>query len=676
MAIFRAGRGYERKLDVRDHEDLLQLLEHGKPNGTLWPLVAARRAGKTWTLRALEHAMGKQDAHFIDLRTDGEVFDAEPQARCLLLDEPGPRLKNAKTAKTFIARCGTLHTRGIKLLLAMSPGEWGLLERADRASRRVDRKDLHYLDPLTATQAGAIAARAAWSAAILPGLPEPWRRHPFLLELVLEVAEKNPGLRGDIARLVEAALVVAGDASHFYVKAVFHNGLSNMQRQAVRDAARRHAVGGEACELLRRCHLLEGQPRGFRLSDPILADHLPPPLRIHHISDIHVGDKAAASVDVKAKGSVGERLGEGVKAGLVRDAYLDHVRALANPPHLVVVSGDIAERGDPALYAEIQGWFATLRTLLAEHPHLGPDDPRVLVVGGNHDVDWGQALGVEGARRRHRPFAEAFEGVPRPSLERPPEDRPLAAVDYPDLGVSFLLLGSAEFGGEVEEDPERKRLLGILDELRRQVVDAKDLDEAAAFLDRMARIDPGLVHKADLDRARGVAWLLPVRIAVLHHPVSPMPATEVAHFAGLINAGQVKDMLLARHFGLVLHGHMHVGWFASERWPGRHADWTLRIASAPTLGSRETDEQHGFNEVEVVREGGDYAVTVRTFRRKGDTWELQNQMGPFTPGAATTMADAARGETPPLVAVGRGSPRGPAAWGQVRAAAVPREGGL
>ena len=61
-------------------------------------------------------------------------------------------------------------------------------------------------------------------------------------------------------------------------------------------------------------------------------------------------------------------------------------------------------------------------------------------------------------------------------------------------------------------------------------------------------------------------------------------------------------MLLAKRFCLVLHGHMHTGWFAREQWPGQHGDWRLRIASAATLGSRETAEHHGFNEVEVLRE--------------------------------------------------------------------------
>jgi 3',5'-cyclic AMP phosphodiesterase CpdA len=558
MRTFDAGRRYEPGLDVRNLGDVLKLLRGARPNGAIWPMLAARRSGKTWTLQALEHLLGPGAARFLDLRSggDGATFDATAPAPCLLLDEPGPRLADAPR---FLSRCAALHSSGIKILVAMTPGEWSLLEEADRPTALMTRKDLCYLRALADPEARRMARRKPWATRLLPLLPGPWRRNVFLLELLFETAEKEPELRGDVPALLRAAIAEADEAHHFYVRTVFGEGLDARQRGIVRDVARGRPVDDEQTGFLCKCGLLEKGARGVCLSDPVLADYLPPPLRIHHVSDIHVGDKAAASVDVKAKGPVGERLGLGVEAGLVRDTYLDHVRSLADRPHLVVVSGDVAERGDPGLYAEVKDWFATLRTLLAEHPHLGRDDPRVLLVGGNHDVDWGQALGAEGARRRHRPFAEAFVGFHHPHLEKPPEERPLSHVDYPDLGVSFLLLGSAEFGGEVEQDPERERLIGILNDLRQQVVDAKDLDETVAFLDRMARIDPGLVHKADLDRARNRAWLQPVRIAVLHHPVSPMPPTEVAHFAGLINAGQVKDMLLAKRFGLVLHGHMHTG---------------------------------------------------------------------------------------------------------------------
>ena len=53
MPQFDAGRGFQPRLNVRDFDYLLHLLEEkdSYPNGVLWPLVAARRAGKTWRSR-------------------------------------------------------------------------------------------------------------------------------------------------------------------------------------------------------------------------------------------------------------------------------------------------------------------------------------------------------------------------------------------------------------------------------------------------------------------------------------------------------------------------------------------------------------------------------------------------------------------------------------------------
>ncbi|MCB9566165.1 MAG: hypothetical protein H6710_02935 [Myxococcales bacterium] len=156
----------------------------------------------------------------------------------------------------------------------------------------------------------------------------------------------------------------------------------------------------------------------------------------------------------------------------------------------------------------------------------------------------------------------------------------------------------------------------------------------APELRRLGRLDPGLVHSADLHRLRARRWELeaPIRIAVLHHPVSPLPTiTDVAPYAGLINAGAVKDALFDRRFALVLHGHQHAQWLGEERWPGHAAgDHTLRIAAAPSLGSREVAEQHGYNEVLILREGDRHEVEVRTYTRSGDTWSRgPASLGPF-----------------------------------------------
>ena len=76
MAIFDATRTYDHRHDVRRHDDLVGLLQGSWPNGTFWPLVAARRMGKTWTLQGVRHQMGTASVQFLDLRHGGAAFDA------------------------------------------------------------------------------------------------------------------------------------------------------------------------------------------------------------------------------------------------------------------------------------------------------------------------------------------------------------------------------------------------------------------------------------------------------------------------------------------------------------------------------------------------------------------------------------------------------------------------
>ena len=198
------------------------------------------------------------------------------------------------------------------------------------------------------------------------------------------------------------------------------------------------------------------------------------------------------------------------------------------------------------------------------------------------------------------------------------------------------MLGSAEFGGEEETDPVREELLALIGKLRKGAMEEPDADRAAVLRAQVSRIDPGLVHEADLKRLRQTPWDHPIKIAVLHHPVSAVPATELARFAGLINAGEVKDTLAHKEFCLVLHGHVHTGWFGKEQWPERHEDWTLRIVAAPSLGSREVQEHNGYNEIVIARDGMgskvEYRIAATRVGREGATWARRASMGPFSPG--------------------------------------------
>lgn len=633
---FRVNRPYDPKLDVRDRDDLFVRTEGLPQNGVFWPLVAARRAGKTWTLQALLHrwnTLSPGSARYFDLRRPNPRFGSPEPGQCLLLDEPGELFQNE--GRAFLERLGEYYRAGVIIVAAMTPSEWELVRDIGTRSAHISPKDLLFLEPLSPSEAQKLA-RTPKAAAILPQLPSLWTRNPFLLELLFETAERFPEKADKARELIRTVLDRCEDEENFYFKTVFQEGLSASQRVALKHVARAmEPDANEAPErgILQRCGLVEQQGALFKLSDPVLEAYLSP-IRIHHISDIHIGPKAAEMIWVKEKGSHGERLGKGAGVGPVRDSYLNHLRALngqGRAPHLILVTGDITETGEPDQYQSAKEWFESLREQLSDHAQLNPDEPRILLVGGNHDVDWRQSLGTHDARARHRPFAQAFEGYPRPKLEIEPEKRPLAQVAFPDVGVEVLLLGSAEFGGEEEKDPDRAEVLKLVDKLREKAALEPDILESLKLRDRVARIDPGLVHHEDLQRTKEHAWKQPIRIAMLHHPVSPLPATEISRYSGLINAGEVKDALLYRGFSMILHGHAHTAWYGCERWPGRHKDREIYVIAAASLGSREVQEHHGFNEIEIVRgrRGNEahYHVIVRRFLREGtETWVEKGEM--------------------------------------------------
>ncbi|MCB9756580.1 MAG: metallophosphoesterase [Myxococcales bacterium] len=533
-----------------------------------------------------------------------------------------------------------------RLLVAMTPGEWSALHSA-RADV-IDPRDIQeHLRPLSALQS-AKQARTPAAQALLGQLPPGWTRSPALLELLFEHAETNgqlaaPVTQVDVSALLQAVTLEA-NRRWSYSDVVLYEGLSELQQIEIRCVARQQrSQDADALKRLAQVGLIERDPGAgversqHRIADPVIADHMPSPLRIHHVSDVHVGRKSASRANVTGAGVVAEKLGEAVGQGPVRESYSEHVAQCASRgcgPHLLIVSGDLVEIGAPDEYEQAKLWLTSVRESLQDHVALGLDEPRVLLVPGNHDVDWNQTRGHAGARKRHLPFATAMSSFPRPRVEEPPETRALEVVRYPEAGVEVVLLGSAEFGGELE-DPALIKMLDDARELALAAAKKGDAENAQKYRDRLGRLDPGLVHNKDLSRLRGHPWRESVRIAVLHHPVSPMPSiTDVGPYAGLLNAGAVKDAMIAAKIALVLHGHQHSAWFAEERWPDRSAH-TLRIAAAPSLGSWAVSEKHGYNEILVYREGERYEVEVRRVLREGDTWRTIEPGMSFEPGGAS-----------------------------------------
>ncbi|HEY4016416.1 MAG TPA: metallophosphoesterase [Polyangiaceae bacterium] len=625
---FQVNRSYDPGRDVRaNYGDLETKLRQQPPDGALWLIVAPRRGRKTWTLKAMERALAPA-SRFLDLR-DGNP-PASKVGHAYLLDEPLAQLKDSKKGRALLDRCARLVDAGSRVTMAVTPRELQMLLDHDAGRGRVSEKALLNIPFLTADEAATLA-RTPRARAILTQLPAEWKRSAFFLELLFEVDESKHCC--DWRLLLRAVLEECRRAGINYFNNVFIEGLTDGQRAVVRRVTRGEIHRRSECGRLIEAGLIDWNAADnvARLADPILDAHFSS-LRIHHVSDVHVGPKSATSIDIK----VGGPLANAADPGVIRETYVQHLRALKArglAPHLVIVSGDLAESATEVELTDARAWVDSVRAELDDHLQLSDDDPRILLVGGNHDVDWAQTRD-KSPSARHMAFARAFDKYRRPLLEKPPGERTLAMAAYLDFGVEIALLGSAEFGGEVDDNQQR-----VAVECAKATNKPADCPLADKLMLGVSRDDPGLVHAKDLQRVKFHKWCAPVRIAVLHHPVSPMPqVTEIARYSGLLNAGAVKDTLMEREFCLILHGHAHAGWFGVEQWPGMHGGRWLRIAAAPSLSSREVPECRGYNAIEIERDHDDrgepiHRVIVRRYVLKGQSWEPEERLGPFTPGA-------------------------------------------
>lgn len=634
MGVFWVQRDYTEEFDIREYGDLPQQIQTRPPAGFAWLLLLRRRGRKTWTLKGLRSRVGLDNAAYVDL-SDRRIPGVKGRPGfCHLMDEPAHLLEKEDTARELLEAFRNIAAADERILLALTPKELQQIAQLDAEELFVSRDDARIrLAPFSKDEARKQASRLATAETMLQRIPESWSSSPFLVEFVLEIHEKHPDL--EPKELVRAAVQECD--KYKYMKRVFHESLSENQRDSLSKIVNNlsSVIPPECKTLVEAGYLSTNSDDTLNVSaplaDPILQRHLYP-LRIHHLSDIHFGYNTAHEIDAKKPGSIADAAGA---SAALRDGYVTHLESLKSrgrAPHLVVISGDIGEHAQPAEYEEALQFIARLRENLQRCEFI--EGSPILLVGGNHDVQWDA---VEGAvQARHERFAGFFPTTDyhRPQLEVPPDVRTLARTRLPEFGVEFLLLGSAEVGGEVDAAIRHGEELRLGGE-----------PEAKTKAIKAARSDPGLVHHQELTRASAHDWREQVKIAVLHHPITALPSVEVAPYANLVNGGAVKEMLLAKKFALVLHGHVHSAFFVEERWPGHFDDWMLRIASAPSLGSRSVIEKHGYNEIEIRRSvrvnqnpGIEYVETIsdvtvrRVLRSGGHNWETDRVLGPFKPG--------------------------------------------
>lgn len=643
---FMVNERWSSDRDVRDYGQLPDW-SIGQPHGILRTFTGARLSGKTRFLEGLRHQLKTRKlVKYVELLALNEDvartrFLALPESTSqklkntvLLIDEPGPLL--TVDPHWFLETCRRIAEKEVRIVMALSAGEFETLQKAD-PSKKLNQKDQRFIPAFSEEDSTRMIERpgeaARWSLTDLKSLPAEWKSHPFRLELFLEISWHEEPLPLSVETLLETAIQESADPRHTYAETVFRSGLTESQRNCLRDIRDGDEPDPRTVKLLEECRLVVSSLGRWRISDPILADWLPPPFRIHHVSDVHVGPKSAFVADNKVEdGALKDKLNVGVGNVPSRDSYLTHLEQLltnGEGPQVVIVSGDLIETGEGSELDDAVNWMTLLKTTMqsASHPRLKESDSRVLLVAGNHDVMRLKSLALDDPQARHRDFCEQLAEFDPPRLDVPPESRDVSTACFSQAEIDVLLLSSSEFGSDAGDDAAHEVVAGKLRELEEQLgadnLSAKNKQE---IMQQIAWIDPGLVHSLTLEKAAAFPWGHPIRIAVLHHPVSPLPCgTEVARFSGLVNAGQVKRRLLNSGFFIALHGHAHYGWLASESWNDEAgSEVTLHISSAPSLGSWAKDEKNGYNELVFVWEGDDCFLTMRVVARDGSEWKLQH----------------------------------------------------
>ncbi len=325
---FEKNRGHDAAYDVRDHAGLARLVSGRPAHGVLWLLVAARRGGKTWTLKSLEHLLGEQ-ARYFDLRRVAQ-WPPRGKATVLLLDEPQLRPGDGRDAAAFLDGCEALCLRGVSVVLALTPAELDVL----RAFPRVDEKSVRYIAPLTNDEAARMAGRTEASRVLFDEIPRDWRRSAFILEWLL--ATHASGSYADVAALTYAVREFC--ELEKYLHFAFHDSFTAEQCRLVRSIARGEGRGDV---VLREVGMVEVHDGVTRVADPVVAAAFTP-VRIEHLT---------GPLDSLTRARLADDLRERHRKG--------------SGPHLTICT--LAEDGGAT----------------TEHPAFLRDTPRHIVVGAD-----------------------------------------------------------------------------------------------------------------------------------------------------------------------------------------------------------------------------------------------------------------------------------------------------
>jgi calcineurin-like phosphoesterase family protein/ADP-ribose pyrophosphatase YjhB (NUDIX family) len=316
---------------------------------------------------------------------------------------------------------------------------------------------------------------------------------------------------------------------------------------------------------------------------------------ILHLSDLHFEYPEQAA---RWHGQLAEDLRDGLQC-----KALDYI----------ILSGDIADKALPAEYAAAE---AFVRLLLAE---FAVPPGKVLIVPGNHDVDWKVSTAAYAPIRR--------EDVRTEPVARYDADggRYLEIVTDADR-YRDRFKNYAEFHGRLAGNPypldyAEQVSIDVLDDAKLVLVGLNSAWRIDHHAPKRSSIHPDALEKA-LRWFRSAGDLASYRkIAVWHHPVRGDDQVPEQGFL---------ERLFKNKFDAVIHGHIHKSVAEQFSYHASDKGRTIRVIGAGTFGARDVTRGYPwqYNLLTVDERG----IRIQT---RGKT----SEDGAWGPDARWTEAD-------------------------------------
>lgn len=324
----------------------------------------------------------------------------------------------------------------------------------------------------------------------------------------------------------------------------------------------------------------------------------PETVTILHLSDLHFGKNHRFNRD---------RRYPRADAPSLQRALITSLDASGKKPDIVVVSGDLTERGDSREFRQARAFLNTL----AKHLKLKPT--HFTVVPGNHDVRWSEDAtdSVSNDRDRLTEYRDFYELLyKQPSIERSPacrigfyqfEEKPNVAI----VGLDSCVIEDSQTAG-----------VGY--------VGVTQLNNTLEKLKRMTSEETKCI-----------------KIAVLHHHLIPVAyleklPKEEKNFSLVVDATRVLTRLQEEGFTFILHGHQHQPFCAEIRLPLAKMQnqrpvaiigmGSVGIKPSPDLVGGTRNNHYGILELSQVSLSAPIVADVSWYRAEGNDPEEAFEM--------------------------------------------------